>query len=244
MNVRERPFSSLPRAVQAAFALLLMLQLVFMTFYRADQSASFETLDEPADDSVYRVVALGSERLLAYLLTIELQLHDAQSGVHLPYTKLDFERLKQWLLALHRLNPLSDYPAFLASRVYSQNPDDSKVRIMIDVIDELFKRDPQRHWRRMTEACLLAKHRLGDLPLALELARKLSRMPRDIETPYWARDMEIIVLDEMNEKESARMLISSLLQSGEITDADERRFLEHRLLKIQQELLNAGQIAE
>jgi len=244
VNVRERPFSSLPRAVQVAFVLWLALQLGYMTFYRADPSASFETLDKPADDAVYRVAALGSERLLSYLLTLELQLHDAQSGVHLPYSRLNFEHLKQWLLALHRLNPLSDYPAFLASRVYSQNPDDSKVRIMIDVIDELFARDARRHWRRMTEAVLLAKHRLGDLPLALELARKLSRMPREIETPYWARDMEIIVLDEMNEKESARMLISSLLQSGEISDADERRFLEQRLLKIQQELSGTGQIAE
>ena len=147
-------------------------------------------------------------------------------------------------MTIYQLNPLSDYPGFLASRVYSQNPDDDKVRAMISVIERLFEADPRRHWRRMTEAVLLAKHRLKDLPLALELARQVRLMPESIETPRWARDMEIIVLDEIGEKEAALRLISSLLQSGAITDRDEKRFLEQRLLKIQQALSNDGQVAE
>ena len=244
MNIHERPFASLPVVLRGLFVTFLVLQVVFIASTSDQSGVAFEQLDAPAHDSVYRVASLGSERLLAYLLTLELQLHDAQAGVHIPYTRLNFEHLREWLLTLYRLNPLSDYPAFLATRVYGQNPDPDRVRIMIGVVEDLFERNPRQHWRRMTEACLLAKHQLKDLPLALSLARKLSEMPGEIKTPFWARDMELILLDEMDEKESARMLISSMLQSGDITDNDERRFLEQRLLKIQQELSSRGQSVE
>ena len=105
---------------------------------------------------------------------------------------------------------------------------------MVVLIEELFELNPRQHWRRMTEATLLAKHQLNDLPLALRLAEKISALPKSIEMPFWARDMEIVLLDELNQHQSAQLLISSLLQSGDITDPDEIRFLQFRLLRIQQ----------
>jgi len=93
----------------------------------------------------------------------------------------------------------------------------------------------------MTEACVLAKHTLNDLPRALELAKQLSGMSTTIEAPFWARDMELVLLDELNEHESAQLIISSMLQSESIKDPDEVRFLQQRLLKIQQIMSNNRQ---
>jgi len=88
----------------------------------------------------------------------------------------------------------------------------------------------------MTEACLLLKHQLNDLPAALKVAEQISSLPKTMKLPFWARDMKLVLLDELNQYESAQILISSMLQSGEITDEDELRFLKGRLLKIQQAL--------
>ena len=93
----------------------------------------------------------------------------------------------------------------------------------------------------MTEACLLLKHQLNDLPAALEVAERIAALPGTIKIPFWARDMKLVLLDELNELESAQLLISSMLQSGEIEDRDEIRFLQSRLLKIQQSLLKSKQ---
>ena len=98
------------------------------------------------------------------MLLLQLGYHHFYKTSLLP----SFTQLSQWLKTLYELNPQSDYPAFLASRVYSQVDDPQKIRIMIDLIDDLFRRNPQQHWRRMTEACLLAKHQLRDLILALK----------------------------------------------------------------------------
>ena len=237
MNTTQRKFSQLPVFIVAGFLLMLLLQLVYHHFYKTSLLPSFTQLSKPANAELYHSLAMGSDRLWSYLLLLKLQLHDNQKGRHVNYRQLDYQVLSQWLKTLSQLNPQSDYPAFLASRVYSQVDDPQKIRKMIDLIDDLFQRNPQQHWRRMTEACLLAKHRLKDLNLALQLAQKVAALPDTFKLPFWARDMQLVLLDELNQNESAQLLISSLLQSGTIKDRDEIHFLQHRLLKIQQKLL-------
>ncbi len=229
--------NQVPLVVLVGFVLMLGLQLGYHHFYQQSLQSSFTQLSRPADASFYRSLAMGSDRLWSYLLLLNVQLHDNQKGRHVNYSQLDYRVLRQWLLTLYELNPQSEYPAFLASRIYSQVDDPQKIRLMIDLIDELFERNPEQHWRRMTEASLLAKHQLADLPLALSLAQQVAALPESYDLPFWARDMQLVLLDELNQYESAQLLISSLLESGNIKDRDEVRFLQHRLLKIQQKLL-------
>jgi hypothetical protein len=112
---------------------------------------------------------------------------------------------------------------------------------MVDFIQRSFTQDPQRHWRRMTEATILAKHKLGDLELALSIAEQLSSQPADIVMPHWARDMQFILLGDMNEFEAGKAIIAALLESVAIVDLDEQRFLKGKLLDFQQKLLEIQQ---
>lgn len=234
MNKSHRSLKQLPVFVYLGFLVILAIQLIYHHAYKSSLNEVYSVLKPPGQVDYYKSISLGSDQLMSYLLLLGVQLHDNQTGRHVNYNRLNYEILKDWLLTLSELNPLSDYPAFLASRVYSQVKDDTKIAIMISVIEALFDKNPQQHWRRMTEACLLAKHQLNDLPLALRLAKKISKLPKSFRLPFWARDMELVLLDELDQLESAQLLISSLLQSGEIQDADEIRFLQFRLLKIQQ----------
>ncbi len=221
--------------------IMLLLQIGLHLSHHEKQEMHFQQLTAPQHLAFYQVAALGSNRLLSYLLALDLQLHDNQGGKHLPYSRLDYVLLSQWLKMVYDLYPESEYPAFLASRIYTQVKDKGKIRIMITVIESMFMQNPGLFWRRMTEACLLAKHQLGDLHLALQLAEKVALLPRSIQLPYWARDMRLILLDDLDQNESAAILIANLLRSGEIHDNDERRFLEFRLLKIQQKLSSSKQ---
>ncbi len=236
MAASQRKISQIPAFLLAAFLLFFATQLYFHHAHNKLSNYIYRSLKTPLDAQFYRAVSFGSEQLLSYLLLIRVQLHDNQKGQHVSYSHLDYETLSNWLMTLYNMNPASDYPAFLASRVYSNVQDEKKIRKMVNLIEALFNKNPQQHWRRMTEACLLLKHQLHDLPAALKIAEQIANLPATIKMPFWARDMRLILLDELNRLESAQILISSMLQSGEIKDNDELRFLRDRLLKIQQNL--------
>ena len=241
MKRAERPFNSLPRPLVACFLLILVVQIWTAQGSLSAGEFAYKSLAEPFASSTYRVASMGSDRLLSYLLTIGLQLHDNQSGKHIRYEQLDYQKLSHWLNEITALNPHSEYPTMLASRVYSQTTDKQNMRLMIDFIQASFTREPQLHWRRMTEATILAKHKLGDLSLALSLVEQLTTQPLDVVMPQWARDMQFILLGELNEFETGIAIIVAMLESGSIGNADERRFLRVKLLEFQQKLLESQQ---
>jgi hypothetical protein len=241
MKRAERPFNSLPRPLVACFLLILVVQIWTAQGSLSAGEFAYKPLAEPFTSSTYRVASMESDRLLSYLLAIRLQLHDNQSGKHIRYEQLDYQKLTHWLNEITALNPHSEYPTMLASRVYSQTSDKQNMRLMIDFIQANFTREPQLHWRRMTEATILAKHKLGDLSLALSLAEQLTTQTLDVVMPQWARDMQFILLGELNEFEAGIAIIVAMLESGSLENADERRFLRVKLLEFQQKLLESQQ---
>jgi hypothetical protein len=239
MKRTERPFTSLPRPVVAYFLVILVIQIWAVQESLSRGELAYKPLLEPLASSTYRVASIGSNQLLSYLLAIQLQLHDNQSGKHIRYEQLDYQKLARWLDQINDLNIQSEYPAMLASRVYSQTTDRQKMRLMIDFIQRVFVQNSQLHWRRMTEATILAKHKLDDLELALSLAKQLTNQPVDVAMPHWARDMQFILLGDLNEFEAGIAIIAALLESGSIDDPDEQRFLKEKLLDFQQNLLDS-----
>ena len=236
MKRTERPFTQIPRALLIGFVVLLGFQILLHQSAIRQTAASYRPLTTPFASPVYRGLSMGSEQLLSYLLVIRLQLHDNQAGKHIRYSQLNYERLVDWLDQIYQLNTQSEYPTMLASRVYSQTRDKARLRIILEFIDRTFIQNPQLHWRRLAEASVIAKHQLGDLQLALQMAEKLSSQPPSIIMPSWARDMRFILLGDMNEFETAITIIVALLQSDAVNDPDEARFLKEKLLYFQQKL--------
>ena len=241
MKRSERPFTQIPRPLLAGFVLILLTQLVAHQLSLLPDANDYQPLSAPFSASTYRSLAMGSDHLLSYLLAIRLQLHDNQAGKHVRYERMDYAVLVRWLEQIDQLNTNSEYPVMLAARVYSQVNDQQRLRVIIDYVQTQFAKNPQLHWRRQAEAIVIAKHRLGDLTLALALAEQLSNQPAHIVMPQWARDMQFLILAELNEFETGIALITALLQSGSITDADEKRFLKAKLLEFQQKLLESRQ---
>jgi len=163
----------------------------------------------------------------AQLLTLYLQAFDNQPGVSIPFARLDYAVVIGWLSALIDLDPAAQYPLMMASHVYSQVADETKQRAMLDFVRQQFLRDPERRWRWLAHAALIAKHRLHDMPLALRYAEDIARNARS--APGWARQMRIFILEDMGESEAAAVLLGGLLESGEVTDTNEMRFLTQRL---------------
>ncbi|MGH8724035.1 MAG: hypothetical protein ACREU1_04195, partial [Burkholderiales bacterium] len=170
-----------------------------------------------------RLASFGEHEAAARLAMVYIQ----------SYRGHDAARLIGWLRTALETDPRSQYPLFLAARVYAENADAQRTRRVLEFVHQEFLRDPDRRWPWLAHAALLAKHRLKDLPLARRYAQAIERRATAPGVPLWARQMEIFILADMNELEAARIMIASLLESGAIHDPAELRFLKERLEELE-----------
>lgn len=224
-----------PGWVRAMLLACLAAQLGVQAL-RPPPATAAEDLPPAPRAQALRAASMGEPAALARLAMLYLQAYDLGAGNALPYQRLDYGRLVQWLRAILDTDPLSEYPLFAAARVYADVADPAKCREMLAFIHQAFLEDPNRRWPWLAHAALLAKHRLHDLPLARRYAADIERLTTDPGIPLWARQMEIFILEDMNELEAAKIMLGGLLASGRINDPQERRFLKGRLEELERRL--------
>lgn len=230
--MRERPIASVPRAALLLLALGLGLQLAWYAG-QPQRLAIAEDLPPSPSLAALRIASFGEPIALAKSLMLYLQAFDNQPGISIPFDKLDYGRVQGWLDRVLQLDPPGQYPLFSASLLYAQNAGEARQRQMLEFIYQKFLEDPNHRWPWLGHAVVAAKHRLKDLPLARRYAQAMRIHATGSEVPYWAREMEIFILQDMNEIESAKILISGLLESGQIKDPREIQFLEKRFKELE-----------
>lgn len=229
--VYQRRLSVVPGAVAALFAAGLALQILWHGL-QPPPTVRREALPPAPDAAVLRLATLGDPLPAAKVAMLWLQAFDNQPGISIPFRELDYARLETWLARVLSLDPRGQYPLLAASRLYAEVPDEGKQRRMLDFVYRQFLDDPNKRWRWLAHATIIAKHRLQDLPLALKYARAITDKATGDEVPYWARDMTILLLEDMEELEAARILVGGLIGSGRITDPGELRFLHEKLREL------------
>lgn len=234
----ERPLSHVSTPVLALLAAGLALQLGLHATQPAPQVKAPDLLPAPSA-TLLRLASLGEPIALAKILMLQLQAFDYQSGSKIPYKDLDYGRVEAWLARILDLDPRGQYPLLAAARLYAEVPREAKQRSMMDFVYRQYLLDPNRRWPWLAHAAFLAKHRLKDMNLALKYAAALQKYTTARDVPAWVSTMEIFMREDMNELETARIMIGGLLASGRITDRGELRFLEGRLHEIEARLKGA-----
>ncbi|MFN7753382.1 MAG: hypothetical protein ACK5TE_14055 [Pseudomonadota bacterium] len=216
-----------PRGLRLALALALGAQLLLAAL-QPNPRARREPLPAPPSIEALRAMAMAEPASLALAGALWLQSHDTQPGLSIPHRALDYERLAPWLRRLLELDPTGQYPLLLASHVYSQVPDAERQRRMLLLVREAFDADPDRRWRWLAHAALVARHRLGDAALAIEFATAITRKATGPAVPSWARQMSVLLLADTGESQAASVLLGGLIDAGLVTDPAELRFLLER----------------
>lgn len=222
----NRSIFAVPGPVWGVLGITLALQIALRALEPPPQ-ASAQALPPPPAPVVVKVTSLNEPVAAAQLLTLYLQAFDNQPGISIPYRDLDYGRVIGWLETILALDEHTQYPLLMAAYLYAQVPDESKQRAMLDFVHRKFSEDPERRWRWLAHATLVAKHRLRDNALALRYAADIARLAPN--APSWARQMQVFILEDMGEIESAAILLGGLLATGQATDPSEIRFLTQRL---------------
>jgi len=237
----DRNLDAVPWPVWALLLASLSLYVAMRAMAPAPL-AHAAALPHPADPERVRAASLGEPIAAAQLLTLYLQAFDNQPGISIPYRDLDYNRVTAWLQTILSLDAATQYPLLMAAHLYAQVPDESKQRQMLDWVHRKFTEDPQRRWRWLAHATLMAKHRLGDKALALRYARDIARLAPG--APSWARQMQVFILEDMGEIESASILLGGLLTTGEIREPSEIRFLTQRLEQMKKAAENSASVTK
>lgn len=229
---KERSIAAVPRTVLTLLVVAFAAQIGTRVAAPAP-SARAEDLPPAPGIGVLRLASLGDPIALAKALMLYLQAYDYQSGSRVPYRDLDYDRLEAWLARILELDPQGQYPLMAASRLYAEVPVEAKQRTMLEFVYRQFLLDPNRRWPWLAHATVLAKHRLHDLPLARRYAHAIQQYAVAANVPLWAKEMEAFILEDMNELETARLVIGGYLQGGTVKDPGELKFLEERLKELE-----------
>src|SRR5438445_1983781 len=223
----QRSIAVVPRGVLVLFALGLAAQIGLKATAPPPRAAAEDLAPAPSIAAL-RLASFGDPVPLGKALMLYLQAFDYQSGSKVPYRDLDYDRLEAWLARILELDPRGQYPLLAASRLYAEVPVEAKQRSMLEFVYRQFLLDPNRRWPWLAHATALPIHRLHDLPLALRYARAIQRYAVADNVPLWAREMEIFSLEDMNELETARVIIGGSIQSATQKDPAELRSLDER----------------
>ncbi len=226
-----KPFSHIPKSVLAALGLAALLQCGWHLAHPLPPASS-RPLPPAPSPAMLQLASLGEPLALSKAAMLYLQGFEDQDGISLRWTQLDYGHLRDWLGAALDLDPRGQYPLMAASEIYAAVPDPVRSRIMLDFVARRFAEDPSRRWPWLAHAAIVAKHRLHDLPLARQYAQAIRQQATAANVPAWARELEIFILEDMNELDSAKILIGGMISSGQISDPHELAFLERRLQEI------------
>lgn len=233
--MKLRSIAGVPRLVLTFLGLGLAAQVALKAAAPSPQ-ASAEDLPQAPAMATLRLASFGDPVALAKALMLYLQAFDYRSGSKVPYRDLDYDRLEGWLSRILELDPEGQYPLLAASRIYAEVPIERKQRSMLEFVYREFMLDPDRRWPWLAHAAILAKHRLHDLPLALRYAQAIQRHATAADVPLWAKQMEAFILEDLNELQAARLVIGGYLQSGQVKDPGEIRFLDEQLRELESQV--------
>ncbi len=232
-NPDERPVKDVPVFITITLIIFFLLQ-IYWSSRSVPTKIEIKPLPSPPTQIESQLMGLGDSIAISRLFMLWLQAFDNQPGISVPFKNLDYSRVIHWLETILTLDPKGQYPLLAAARIYGAIANNEKKRQMLEFIFEQFSQDPNARWPSMAHAIYIAKHQLKDHPLALRFAHAIAQQVTADNIPSWVKQMEIYILEDMGEIESAKILIGGLLASGTMTDPHELQFLQEHLLRLEQ----------
>jgi hypothetical protein len=237
-----QPLRNVPRWLWLLMATAIAAQIAFSVLLLPQPKPKISALHQPPSALFLQAVSLGDPLALGRILMMNLQAHDNQQGLSIPFRELDYDVLGQWLDRIVSLDEKAEYPHFSAAKIYSFVSNEERQNKMIEWVRRHFARSPDTRWEWMAHMTNLARHTLKNNALALEMAKEMRDLTTPGKVPGWVRQTEAFILEEEEEYEASASLLAGLLEACEVTDPTEFEFLLRRLEDIIDKQVKSGEI--
>lgn len=179
------------------------------------------------------LMTLGDTQLAYRSGALTLQTLGDGGGRTVPFKEYDYSKLGAWFEVLDALDPAADHVPMIAAYYFGATRVPGDIAVIVDYLARIGDSPAGQKWRWLGHAAYLARHRLDNLDLALDLAYKLARIqPLDGKPlPIWARQMPAFLLTAQGDKESARAMIEQMLSSADDLHPNEANFMKAYLVE-------------
>ena len=178
---------------------------------------------EVASENSVKAISFGDEQFYFRVLGFEIQNAGDTFGRATPLKNYDYNKLSMWFYRLDDLDSTSNLIPSLASYFYSNTQRHSdNIYIVRYLVDHAMK-DPGKKWWWLSQAVLIAKYKLKDKQLALDIAKKLAAAPGNL--PIWARQMPAFILADMGEKEQSYLILKDIFDNYKNLPESEINFM-------------------
>ncbi len=194
------------------FALVLVLNFLFWTQSRPVKA---RWLNVPPTPGYHQVIlsSLGDKQLAYRSISMMLQNLGSIGGDVRPLGEYNYDELTQWFFLSAALDERSDFVPYLAAYYYGAGQDTEKLRYMMPYLYDVGTLPYPNKWMWLAQGAFLARHRVGDLDLALEFANTLANLENP-GLPVWTRQMPAFIRYAQGEKEAAYDIMKQIMVSG------------------------------
>ena len=214
----------------ALFSVFLLLQATF-SYSVGDIFPKISNLPKNVSGSALKLLEFGDSQFLYRLLSQKIQMAGDSYGRATKLEEYDYDVLDKWLYQINALDNKSNYLPSIAAYLYGNSNNNGDLIKIINYLKSHWQNTGGKNWWWLTQAIYIAKHKIKDLPLALDLAIKLNSTDKII-IPEWAKTLPLIILAVMGEHEAAMQVVQKIIDQPDITDQELNfinYFLEERL---------------
>jgi hypothetical protein len=174
-----------------------------------------------------KLLSLGDEQFYFRNFAFKIQNAGDSWGRFTALKHYNYQKLQGWFYLLDELDDQSNFVPSLASYYYSQTQNPEDTIYIIEYLRDHANKDLRNKWWWLVQAVYIANHRLKDNKLALDIAYELASTPKDVEMPYWARQMPAFIHEARGERNAAKKIIIDILNNFEEFTPGELNFMEY-----------------
>lgn len=197
-------------SLKAALTLAVLLNVGFW-FYSRDIKANWSNVPPVPSEMSAVSSTLGDIQFASRVISMMIQNLGSTGGRVTPVKDYDFEKLGGWFMLNHKLDPASNLTPYMAAYYFGASQDPTKIRPVINYLRVAGNSAEGEKWRWLLQGIYLARFKLKDLSLAMEMSEELAAIEKE-DMPDWTRRMKVNVLNQQGEKEAALQLMLGILK--------------------------------
>lgn len=219
---------------KVTYALLTVVALAIV-FWQGSSDYEARWAGVPPVPSVRTatLMTLGDTQLAYRSGALTLQMLGDGGGRVVPLKEYDYAKLAAWFDVLDALDPAADHVPMIAAYYFGASRVPGDIAYIVSYLTRIGDNPAGQKWRWLGHAAYLARHRMDNLDLALDLAYTLSRIePVDGKPmPIWARQMPAFLLNAQGDKQTSRALIEQMLSTADDLHPNEVNFMKSYLVE-------------
>ncbi|NDF12819.1 MAG: hypothetical protein EB060_08440 [Proteobacteria bacterium] len=210
------------------FFLFLAIQCAFWT--KAHHVLpNMEVLPPLSSEVTVKASAFGDEQFYFRALGMQIQNAGDSFGRATPLKDYDFKVLRGWFGLLDTLDARSNYMPSMAAYYFSNTQKAEDTRYIVDYLTARGDKDPVKNWWWYAQAVTIAKYKLNDKKLALDIAYKLAAVP-DSTIPIWTHQMPAFILADLGETEQAIVIMMNVARDYDNLSQGEQNYINYFIM--------------